>query len=70
MILFRHKHREFRGAHAPRVLAMAPSPSRTLPTKARLVLPDIEEEKDCCGEAPQPARGARALPGVARRIPL
>jgi len=70
MILFRDEHREFRGAYTPGVLAMAPSPSRTFPTKARLVLPDIEEEKDCCGEAPQPAREARALPGVARGIPL
>ena len=40
----------FRGAHAPRVLAMAPPPSPT-------------SGKDCFGEAPKPAREARALPG-------
>ena len=42
--------RFFRGAHAPRVLTMAPPPSRT-------------SRKECFGEAPKPAREARALPG-------
>jgi hypothetical protein len=37
------------GAHAPRVLAMAPPPSRT-------------SREDCFGEAPKPTREARALP--------
>jgi len=44
----------FWGAHAPRPAAagaMAPSPSRTF-------------REDCFGEAPKPAREARALPGL------
>jgi len=49
------------GAHAPRVLAMTPSSSRTyffiqLHAKVR------------CGEAPQPAREARAFPKLLVRV--
>jgi len=46
----RWKRDSFWGAHAPRVLAMAPSPSRTF----------LFQEH--CGEAPQWTREARALP--------
>src|SRR5205814_4071845 len=48
----------FRGAHAPRVPAMAPSPSRTLRVSA---IASVWQE-ECFGEAPKPAREARALP--------
>jgi hypothetical protein len=41
---------EFWGAHAPRVLAKAPSPSRTFP------------DKDCFGGAPKPAREGACAP--------
>src|ERR1044072_1263305 len=44
----------FWGAHAPRVLAMAPPPART-------------SRKDCFGEAPKPTREARALPRSRQR---
>ena len=42
------------GAHAPRVPAMAPSPSRTFRMSSC--------QKECFGGAPKPAREARALP--------
>jgi len=40
-------------AHAPRVLAMAPSPSRT----------SLDRTKTVLARVPKPAREARALPG-------
>ena len=46
----------FWGAHAPRVLAAAPPPSRTLISNFKL------GRQDGFGEAPKPAREARALP--------
>src|SRR5437667_9800793 len=42
---------EFWGAHAPRMLAMAPSPARTLMVA-----------KDCFGEAPKPTREGACAP--------
>src|SRR5437763_10719400 len=47
---------QLRGAHAPRVLAMAPPPSRTFPTK------------NISARAPKPAREARALPEPKARL--
>jgi len=42
------------GAHAPRVLATEPPPSRTFSA--------IGTSKACFGEAPKPTREARVLP--------
>ena len=53
--------RLFRGAHAPRVLARAPRP-RELSDE----LGFGPSRKDSFGEAPKPAREARALPGQNR----
>jgi len=47
---FDKRERKFRGAHAPRVLAMAPSPLRTFLGETNF------------GGAPKSAREARALP--------
>ena len=49
------------GAHAPRVLAMAPSPSRTCSARRQLNF-QRSLEKKLFGEAPKRAREARALP--------
>ena len=53
---------EFRGAHAPRVLAIAPPRSRTSSA--------LTNTKSVLAKAPKPAREPRALPGIHERRPL
>src|SRR5439155_9217686 len=49
-------------AHASRVLAMAPSPSRTFPLLSPHALRSLQR-KACFGATPKPTRQRRALPG-------
>ena len=50
-----------RGAHAPRVLN--PAPRRIVRAERMFVSRPATLRVDVCGEAPQTAREARALPG-------
>ena len=55
----RNRTLPFRGAHAPRVLATAPSPSRTFAARRKSF-----------GEAPKPARGGACAPQKTTRPPI